>query len=768
VNTEPSHTHVPTSAGPGSSHASVPPPADPWRLLAVWSRLRVALIGAVIGVLASTAMRTTSAPQSFDRSALLIFEDAVPAALVGAVLAIALILQGERIRGWLEKIPRWIVDLALFAVGMWMAARMTFQAFGAVPQIQDEISYDLIARRMSIGHPVPSSPPAPEFFRMRFLVDDGRNYPLFQPGWPLLIAAFYKLGKPGLAPAFAVASLIVGASRLAERLYGRLTSLLAGTLLVACGFLMVVGGAFFAHAWAAALFVLALERLIAAMTEEDPKKARNAAVVGGLFGAWLVFTRLPTALGFAITAAVAVVGYAFEGYLPRPRLLERARRPLLAFGLAFMLGPLAQAGWNTATTGHATMLPQDRYFDQTEPIKNCHRLGFGKGIGCPREHPPEVRPEGYTLERAFVVNGIRWSVFRTDTWGTAWPIALAGLVLVRRRLRAREAVLIAGSTAPVVLYLGFYYHANQHGARLWTDVLGPLAVAVAAGALGPFERDADRCGAAGADPPERKSHLAHRLLGAVSLMLLVLVVHDELTRDIPERIVNIGKNRQAERVSKALDAANVHDAVVYVANCIEPDRADIVYGWASVLNAPDPDKGDRIFVRDFGPEHDRQLASLYPNRKHVRVDCNGGFLSSEPDVPRPELVVTELEAKFPPDERAGCYAAIKGNLYASNRMVLEVRATEAKAWARFRQYVYADGAYDLRVVAYRRPDGGKFTFAVDGKELGVIDSAGGPEFFTATLGNVPLTRGVHTLEFRSLEGPGARYFVLDRLELARK
>lgn len=729
------------------------------KLLALWSRLRIAVLTSAIVSLAIIAMRTTNAPFRFDKGAFLIFEDALGAGLGGGALALLLMVFGPRIRELLEKAPRWVIDLALFAIGMYVSVRMTFLAFGAFPQIQDEISYDLIARRMSIGHPIPASPPAPEFFRMRFLVDDGRNYPLFQPGWPLLLAIFYKLGKPGFAPGFAVAALIVGASRLAERLYGRLTSLLTGALLIASGFLMVVGSAFFAHAWAAALFVLALERLIAALTEPDPKRARNAAIVGGLFGAWLVFTRLPTALGFALAAATAVVGYALEGW-PRPRLVERLKKPLIVFSLAFMVGPLAQAGWNTATTGHPTMLPQDRYFDQTEPVANCHRLGFGKGIGCPREHPPEVRPEGYTIERAFVVSGIRWSVFRTDTWGTAWPIALAGLLLVRRKLKTREAVVIVGSLAPIGVYFGFYYHANQHGARLWTDILGPLAVAVAAGALGPFERDPDE--------PERTAHWAHRLLGATSLIVLVLVIHDELTRDIPERIAGIGKTRQAERVAKSLDDADVHNAVVYVQNCIEADRGDIVYGWASVLNALDPEKGDRLFVRDFGPDHDRQLASIYPSRRHVRVDCNGRFLSAEPGTPRPELVVTEMEAKFPPDDREGCYAGVRPNNSASNHTVLEIRATAPKAWARFRQYVYEDGDYTLSVVAYRRPDGGRFTFAIDGVEQGVIDSKGGPEFFKTALGPVKLQKGTHRLEFRSLEGNGPTYFVLDRIELAKR
>lgn len=729
------------------------------KLVLAWPWVRGILVTAAVMFIALLALNP-SAPSPHE-DARVIFDDALPAITVAALVAVALLRFGERVRALVEKVPRWVVDLALFALAMFLALRMTFQAFGAFPQIQDEIAYDLLARRISIGRPVPSSPPLPEFFRMRFLVDDGRSYPLFQPGWPLLMAVFYKLRAPALAPAFAVGCLVVAGSRLAERIYGRLTSLLAGLLLACSGFVLVVGSAFFSHAWAAALVCLGLERLVASLQEDDPRRARRAAIAGGLFGAWLVITRLPTALSFVLTAAIAVVAYAFEAFRPRPVLLARAKKPLVAFALAFMIGPLAQAGWNLATTRNPLLLPQDRYFAQTESLPDCHRLGFGKEVGCAREHPREVPPEGYTLTRAAQVSRMRWNVFRSDAWGTAWPLALSGAFLVRRRLRLRDAIVATGALAPIAVYFGFYYHAIQHGARLWADVMGPLAVLIAAGALAVFERDPQE--------PERKPGRLQQLFSAAVLALLVLVVHDELTRDIPERIARISAVRQAERVAKHLDAANVHGAVVYVGNCIEPDRGDVVYGWASVLNAIDPEQGDRLIVRDFGPEHDKQLIMLYPNRKHVRVDCNGRYVSTEPTTPRPNLLITELEAKFPPDDRQGCYATIRALPTASNRQLLEIRASEPNAWARFRQYVFEEGTYELRVVAHRRPDGGRFRLAIDGAPVeGTIDSRGAPELITHTLKPVTLGRGIHHLEVRSAEGPGVFYFSIDRMELHKQ
>jgi len=724
----------------------------------LWSRLRIALAGAVAAVVVMQTMRTTSAPRRWDEGALVIFEEALWPAIAAAAVALALLRWGDKIRAYLDKVPRIAIDVLLLSISWFVAAKMTFGAFGGWPQIQDEISYDLIARRIAHGTPVPSSHAMPEFFRMRFLVDDGRNYPLFQPGWPLLLAFFHKIGQPALGPSFAVGMLTVGTSRLAERLYGRFTSLLAGALVLSSGFVNVVGCAYFAHAWAAALLVLGLERVVAALTEEDPRRARRAAIVGGLWGAWLVITRLPTAVPFVAASLVAIVAYGFERLRPRPKLFERARKPIIALSIAFALGPLAQAGWNLATTHNPFVLPQDKYFGQTEPVPHCHRLGFGEGIGCPREHPLDTQPGGYTLDRAVVVNTMRYSVFRADAWGTAWPLAI-GALFILRRLRARDVITLTATFGPIAVYFAFYYHAIQHGTRLWTDIMGPLSVLIAAGACAVFDK---------APQEDDEPNAFQRWASACGLALLVLVIHDEQTRDLPERIHNLSRVRQAERVMRNLDMAGVHEGVVYIANCIEPDRGDVVYGWASVLNATPPEKGSRMIVRDFGPEHDRQLVTLMPDKKHVRADCNGRVTHFANATPSPELIVTEMEAKFPPDEREGCYASIRGADVASNKQVLDIRANAPNAWARFRQYVFQPGSYEVRVIVDRRADSGRFAIAIDGKQLDVpIEGRGDPGLSSSVQKPITLTAGTHTVEFRSLEGPGVFFLSVDRIELKK-
>lgn len=721
------------------------------------SRLRLALIGVITGAIVMRTMRTAGAPSTWDEGALAIFEHAFSASIVAAALALALLRFDDKIRARLDKVPRAAIDFVLLLVSWFVALRMTFGAFGGWPQIQDEIAYDLLARRIANGTPIPTSHPLPEFFRMRFLVDDGHSYPLFQPGWPLLLAFFHKLGRASLGPSFAVAMLTVGTSRLAERLYGRITSLLAGALVLSSGFVNTVGSAFFAHAWAAALLVLGLERAVAALTEEDPRVARRAAITSGLLGAWLFLTRIPTALTFVLAVMVAILAYGLERLRP-PKLLDRARTPLVALSIAFALGPIAQAGWNVATTRSPFVLPQDQYFAQTEAVPNCHRVGFGQGVGCAREHPHDVPPEGFTLERAIEVTRMRFSVFRTDAWGTAWPLALVSLFFLRR-LRGRDAIVLTATLAPVAVYFGFYYHAIQHGARLWADLMGPLSVTIAAGVCAVFDR---------ANDAEDEPKAIQRWLSACALLLLVLVIHDEHTRGFVTRTNKLSRVRQAAKVRNNLEAAKITDAVVYVGNCMDPDRGDVVYGWASVLNETPPEKGRRVLVRDFGPEHDRQLVTLMPERKHVRVDCNGVVTRFDDATPSPGLIVTEMEAKFPPDAREGCYASIRGVTKASMGAALEIRATTPKAWARFRQYVFEQGSYELAVRVARRPDGGRFAIAVDGQQLDTpIDSRGEPDMTVTTQKPIQLTAGMHTIEIRSLEGFGAFSFTVDRVELRR-
>jgi hypothetical protein len=271
-----------------------------------------------------------------------------------AAVVVALVFYRFADEKRVARVPRWALDLGFFIVTVLAIRHVTRVGLGDVPVIQDETAYDLLARRLAHGPAVPTSSPMAEMERIRFIVDDGRrNYPLFQPGWPALLAIFWRMHIPAWGPACATGAFVVATSRLADRLYGRLAGILAGLALLGSAFVLLLGASFFAHAWAAALFVACIEGIVAA----GENRSARAALFAGACAAWLFVTRMPTALGVAIVGVAA--GLAF---------VRRDRRKLIVvFAVVAALGPLAQMAWNRATTGHAFELPQDRYFALTEP-----------------------------------------------------------------------------------------------------------------------------------------------------------------------------------------------------------------------------------------------------------------------------------------------------------------------------------------------------------------------------------------------------------------
>ena len=760
-----------------------------------WPRLLEAALRILVAVVVLWLVLhvPSGVPWPWDGGAFEAFDDVTWLAVLGFVaLGAGLVWRGERAAVLVRRAPRWALDLALAAIAVLLVHRLSMTAFHGVAQVQDEIAYDRLARRFAVGHPAPVVDPLSEFFRIRFQVDDGRSYPLFQPGWPIFLAIGYLLHAPTFAPAFATAALVVAGSRLAERLYGRLTGLLAGVVLLSSGFVLWIGASYFAHALAAGLYALALERAIAASEPGLPRRlAVRRAIGGGLAAAWLVFTRLPTAAALTVPLIVVLVAARLDERRatqgagteppPSPPSIRRSRlMPLVvAFTAAALLGPLAQAGWDLRTTGHALELPQDRYFALTEANARCHRLGFGDDIGCAREHPGEVPPEGFWPRRAVEVDRIRWETFRTDAFGSALPLALLALFVLRRGERGeggeigggsegarrlpRTAIVGAAVLAPIVIYTGFYYHAVQHGTRLWTECMGPIAVAMAAAIGAPFE--------AMTTPPRRWYGWVSRAASGLALAVLGVCACRELLLRTPERAAENGKNPQAPRVRQNLTDAHVPPhSLVFLNNCIEPDRSELVYGWAQVLDALPPEKGDWWLARDFGPEHDRQLLTEHPDWHPVRATCDGKPIGFPDATPSPRDVVTELEAKFPLEHR-GAYPSVVGAETATNGMLLSIHVQSAGGTVAFPQHLFASGQWDVSLAFARRLDGGRFVVVVDGTVLDPPVEGGGPSGRRTWQTGAPiaLEAGDHRVELRSIEGTGGYTNDVDRIELhARK
>jgi hypothetical protein len=115
------------------------------------------------------------------------------------------------------------------------------------------------------------------------------------------------------------------------------------------------------------------------------------------------------------------------------------------------------------------LLPtQTAYFTRSDWPPNCHRLGFGPGVGCTVEHQrlaTSFGAGGYDVGHAIGVVRERARVFGEDLFGFA-PIALLAFVPLALGASAIDAIGVSFLLALTLAYGLFYYgNAAIFGAR---------------------------------------------------------------------------------------------------------------------------------------------------------------------------------------------------------------------------------------------------------------------------------------------------------------
>jgi 4-amino-4-deoxy-L-arabinose transferase-like glycosyltransferase len=149
------------------------------------------------------------------------------------------------------------------------------------------------------------SPPLREFFDVSHVVNDGRYYGKYAPGWPAVLALAVLLGQPWLANLLIGVAILALTFVLARRHYGARTANIAMVLGFACPSMVFNDASLFSHP----LCLLALTGATLAWFEcLDRPCARLPFIVLGA-AAGLAFVTRPfttvVAVGcFAVSAAV--------------------------------------------------------------------------------------------------------------------------------------------------------------------------------------------------------------------------------------------------------------------------------------------------------------------------------------------------------------------------------------------------------------------------------------------------------------------------------
>ncbi len=627
---------------------------------------------------------------------------------------------------------------ALGAAGLSLGYVAHYLAGG--PRIIDATSYYLQARALAEGHFAwPASDPSASV-RGRFLLfHDGQIAGIFPPGYPLLLAAGFKLGAPMLVGPALAAALVIATYALAFEACRERPELAvpvartAALLSVASAALRYHTADTMSHG-ATALWLTSA--LALALAGRRTSRAGLFALAGVAIG---------MALATRPVSAVAIGGIALFMALRTSKSAAGALLGGLVPGAALLVTS------QTIATGSPLGSTQLAYYATSDGPAGCFRYGFGAGIGCLYEHGDFVRARldgGYGVVASAGTTLRRLHLHLSDAFN-AWPLGLAFAATLPRTARAFRASrwLLALVACQIAAYAPFYFDGNYPGggARLFADVI-PTEHALAAMALS---------GMAPAMPLVRRAGLA------LAAMLLGFSLHASFDHLLL-------RGREGGRpmfLAADLSRAGVTRGLVFV-------DTDHAFGLAFEPEARAPDR-EVVIARLRGDDHDAALRKRLGDPAafvhHYGLD---GHVTVTPLAQRAAAAAPgwsfEAEAEWPPLAQSGAWAAPAWTSHACASMhrVLEVRPTAAAGEVVIALPVPESGNWEVggTVVRVGSPAAGEISVrqkTASASARWTVTGAAADACESLTLGAFELAAGEALVTIRAEGGPIA----VDRLYL---
>ena len=615
----------------------------------------------------------------------------VMALVFGGLMTVPVI--GNTLERALRAPPRrvfvWGTALVAAAVSLWVAQVVMN---GQVIALDSSV-YAMEARalsHLSFGAPLPE-PRLPFGARFLFEGPDGRLYGVFPPGYPLFLVPFMLIGKPLLAGPVTAAMLILAQDRLARAITRDETAIRLSLLMSLPSFARALETAdLLSHAFVGVLAATA----VAMAFELRVKPTLGRAAMLGVAVGWTFSARMLDGIVLFVVA-FGVIAVAMVGRRISARLVAVAALSALPF-VALL------AAQQKAATGHFTTPTQSEYFVRSDYPPTCHRLGFGKDVGCSVEHPGDRTmhgDDGYGLDDAFRVVRQRTSGLGQDLFGFE-PLAILAFVAVLFRPSPAYATAAAFPLLMTLAYGLFYYgNAPGFGARHLFPA-APFMYVLVARALTATPRFA-RLG---------YERFRSRSAALAFVMLVVSLVQADRWR----RTMHEVRASQAYRgdLRERLDRARITRGIIAT-----PDT----YGYIAALD-PAADAPSRHLVVD-----DRSgLVELRRANPTLPAYFAGPLAIEGRDLPpvAPGLLV-EMESAWPSFQRVSKLGARRLNvlrelnLPASGGEGLVIFVAEPGATLTVPFDVIEGGRMTLRMDGFATPNSGDWSIAIDGEPMPV-------------------------------------------------
>jgi len=469
--------------------------------------------------------------------------------------------------------------------------------FERVPHVNDEVAYLFQARLFQSGRLYAPSPCAREFFDFPHIINNGKWYSIYPPGYPLLLVPGLLLRAPWLVNPVLAALTVFLLFLLGREIYGREVGLLAALLAAVSPWFLLMSSTLMSHSSSLFFNTLFLLLLFRFLRRPSPGLGLAAGSSWGI--AFLV--RPLNALVFSLVFLLFFAGRLIKSRDGRMRKNALALPvPVLAFiGLLLL--------YNGLTTGSPTRM------GYLERYGASYSVIFGRAATMDSEFTP--------LSGAIqMTDNLR--ALNSDLFG--WPVSsflamlpLLWLTRLKPEDRKKDLLLLCGIGGLVVAFSFFWGAFVFIGARMLYDAL-PLFLLLSARGM------VEIPGLAGRLAPGLPEKAIKK---AAALVLSVLAAYAFVVY-LPQRLRPPQARWYFDRYDYSF--AGTSGRLGRTIAELNPGRALVVLklwnrppstfpeegGWGSGFLHDDPDlRSEVIYVRDRQKSYD-ELFVCYPDR-HV-------------------------------------------------------------------------------------------------------------------------------------------------------
>jgi len=494
------------------------------------------------------------------------------------------------------KTSKYLIWVYLLAALVFLTTNLiSLYIFNRTPHIHDEAAYDFQAKIFLNGRLYVHSPCAAEIFDFPHVINNGRWYSQYPPGFPALLSIGYIFKAPWIINTIFASLTIILIFFLGIELFDEKVAFLASLFASLSYWFLILSSTMLSHTthlFFCTLFLLFYIRFI-----KRPGLTNSLIAGFGFFVALLI--RPYESVLLAIPPALYLLFLMFK----EPKKYLKAALPM-AFMAALSL--MALLAYNYGTTGDPLKMG---YIERYGPE---HGIGFGR--------------KGYTDTPHTFLRGTNLTAkhfYQLHLHLFGWPISsLLGFILYLfyfvkdyriRKSRNLEVLLLFIILSTIVGLLFYWGLSPILGARMYFQLFSILVLLTAAGIIEFI----------------RTSHLSRVLkLNRRSVQVALLVIFTvyayavrlpSFARQSPEAFIVdliypdfLSFNKRFDATVKTL---NIDNAIVlmrplYMANKYFPDD-----GWTAGFTQNDPDLKESLIYGLYKPQYLQKLFDCYPDKK---------------------------------------------------------------------------------------------------------------------------------------------------------